>query len=113
MNRIGLLNTMNGIVNNYVEYYKNDFMYDIDFLYNTTDAKIIWIVRKCGTNIVRLWPADNDNETIKNAKLTLECYKEIDEKTTVKNRYYIIDIKNNELKEITSSHAIARCYTKK
>lgn len=100
MNRVELVITMNDIVNNYVEHYKTDFLYDVDYMYTTSDKKYIWIVRKCGTNIVRLWPADNDSETIKNAKLVLDCYKETAEKTTIEYRYYIIDIVNNEIKEL-------------
>jgi hypothetical protein len=52
MNRVELVKTMNDIVNNYVEHYKTDFLYDVDFMYTTNDKKYVWIVRKCGTNIV-------------------------------------------------------------
>ena len=100
-NRVELVKAMNGIVDNYVEYYKTDFLYDVDFMYTTNDEKYLWIVRKCGTNIVRLWPADNDSETIRNAKLVLDCYKETAEKTTMDYHYYIIDIANNEIKELS------------
>jgi hypothetical protein len=102
MNRVELVKTMNDIVNNYVEHYKTDFLYDVDFMYTTNDKKYVWIVRKCGTNIVRLFPADNDSETIKNARLVLDCYKETAEKTTTEYHYYIVDIVNNEIKKLSS-----------
>lgn len=49
-----LLKEMETIVNSQVEYFKDDFFsYDIPALKSTTEKSFFWIVRKCGTNLIK------------------------------------------------------------
>lgn len=103
MNRIELLKTMNDIVNENTEHYKNDFMYDIDFMYNTSDKKFIWIVRKYGTNLACMWPDKNrlSSEEYSNyidvSKTILKCFYEEHNKN---HKFFIVDLEKNTIKRI-------------
>ena len=103
MNRIELLKTMYDIVNNDTENYKNDFMYDIDYMYKTSDIKFVWIVRRNGTNIASMWP-NKDRFTSKEyssfihiSKTTIECFYNEHNK---EHKFFIVDLKKNTIKRI-------------
>lgn len=106
MEKINLIKTMQDIVNKNVENFKDDFLYDIDFMYTMHDKKFVWIVRKCGTNIARLWPSVSytteyaENRIIENGKITLSSWYKTNKKTTIKNKFFIVDLENNEIRKI-------------
>lgn len=106
MTRVELLKKMYSIVKEQVKHYDSDFMYDIDFMYTTSDKKFIWIVRKYGTNIVSLWPGKDFisskeyNDYIHISKVTLNSFYETNKKTTIKNKFFIVDLENNEIRKI-------------
>lgn len=107
-NRVELLKDMEDIVEKQVKHFKNDFMYDIDYIYTIHDKKIIWIARNCGTNIVRLWPQEcfttekSRMSIIKNNKDILEYYCNIDKKG---NKYFLIDLENNTIEKLSARAA--------
>lgn len=103
--RFNLAEKMFYIVENNVKHYKSDFLYDYDFMLNCNDKKFIWIARNCGTNLIRLWPADNDNYVIDNAKMALECFLEENKKTTIKHKFFIVDFENYTISELSAAAA--------
>ena len=104
--RIELLMTMQDIVYENTEHYKSDFIYDINYMFKTNDKKFIWIVRKYGTNIARLWPEKNEftsenySSFIRISKSTLSSLYEEHKKTTIKHKFFIVDLENNAIKRI-------------
>lgn len=106
MEKINLIETMQDIVNKNVEHFKNDFLFDIDFMYTMHDKKFVWIVRKYGTNIARLWPDVSctteytKNKIIENGKIALSSFYKTNKKTTIKNKFFIVDLENNEIRKI-------------
>lgn len=77
------------IVNKNVEYYKSDFFdYDLPNLQKVDQGRYIWIVRKCGTNLVNI---DGD-------LCVLDYY--MNETGDGVKAYYIIDIAADTIKEI-------------
>lgn len=107
-NRVDLLKAMNEIVEKQVKHYKNDFIYDIDYIYTIHDKKIIWIARKCGTNIVRLWPQEcfttenNRIAIIKRSRNVLDFYLNVDK---CDNKYFLINLENNSIKKLSDAAA--------
>lgn len=103
--RFNLAKTMFDIVENNVKHYKSDFLYDYDFMLNCKDKKFIWIARNCGTNLIRLWPADFNIDTVYNAKLALKSFIETNKETTIKHKFFIVDFENYTISELSARAA--------
>lgn len=87
---------MEAVVNRYVKAYKEDFAIDKDVLSQPTESCYLWLVRRCGTNLIPM-SAVVHSDVVKHY---LETRRDNPERANEVARFYEVDAKTLSFKAI-------------
>lgn len=87
---------MEAIVERYVKAYREDFAIDKDVLSHTTESRYLWLVRRCGTNLIPISAVPHSNVV----EHYLESRRNNPERANEIARFYEVDANTLSLKTI-------------
>lgn len=87
---------MEAVVNRYVKVYREDFAIDKDILSQPTEDRYLWLVRRCGTNLIPMSAVPHSNVV----EHYLESRRNNPERANEIARFYEVDAKTLSFKAI-------------
>lgn len=90
---------MAAVVNRYVKAYREDFAIDKDILSQPTENRYLWLVRRCGTNLIPM-SAVAQSDVVRHY---LDACKDDPERANEIARFYEVDAKTLSFKAIRNA----------